>query len=212
MKEEVVSLLNDLKEYSRDIFNCAVSPHGADFKDTPKEEHPSSLPVYAEKLERVLDDALPFFLDRYMAIDDTGISEDSITRYIKIIALSAAMGATDVFLPHRIAMRNSFGFMDNKAEKEAVRALTSNLIIKGIGVPFKMVKTSFNPIERPKADNPKQDPALQLGIRLFLYSTALWHGATKEQAKTIYDRHMVASWARVMCGDYEEALNLLNKR
>ena len=123
--------------------------------------------------------------------------------------IALAMGAKDSFVGYR--MKLDFGFYDNSVEKMAVKALSDSSLIRGFGIPFKLVKSSFSYYERPKANDPKQDMLLQLALRLFLYTTARWHGANQYQAKRIYDQHLKVSWAHVMCGSWNKAIELLDR-
>ena len=185
-------------------FNSVMTEGASREEDFPKEKLPSNL--YPEQFSRSLD-VIPLALSKW--INMPGNSEDAVNKFIQIIAISMAMGAKDSFVGYR--MKLDFGFYDNSVEKMAVKALSDSSLIRGFGIPFKLVKSSFSDYERPKANDPKQDMLLQLALRLFLYTTARWYGASQDQAQRIYDQHLKVSWAHVMCGSWNKAIELLDR-
>lgn len=185
-------------------FNSVMTEGASREEGFPKEKLPSNL--YPEQFSRSLD-VIPLALSKW--INMPGNSEDAVNKFIQIIAVSMAMGAKDSFISYR--MRLDYGFVADSVERMAVKALSDSSLIRGFGIPFKLVKSAFSDHERPKANDPKQDMLLQLALRLFLYTTARWYGADQDQAKRIYEQHLKVSWAHVMCGSWRKALELLDR-
>lgn len=206
LAEEASELVAESMLFVTRLFNSMVTEGKSREEDFPKERLPSVLfPQFAASL-----DVVPLMYKKFFSIP-TADNENVVEAYMRIIAISMAMGAQESFAPYRPSLEFGFGFGNDRLEEQAVTALLKSSVVRGLEIPHKMVKSSFSPYARPKADDPKRDMELQLALRLFLYTTARWYGANQEQAMQIYNQHLKVSWVHVMCGKWEKAIELLKK-
>ena len=202
VQDDSVELLAECVLLVTKNFNRMATENKSSEPDFPTDQLPSvTMPQFVKALE-----AVPFMLTKFFT-SGSAMEAQNIGRYLRIIAVSMAMGAAESFIPYNRAMRYEY----DSLEENVVKALAGSSPIKDFCIEFSMVKSSFSPYRRPKAKNPKEDYELQLAFRMFLYTTALWYGASSEEAERLMNQHLKARWMLIMCGNWKEALDGLSK-
>lgn len=202
VQDDSVELLAECVLLVTKNFNRMATENKSSEPDFPTDQLPSvTMPQFVTALE-----AVPFMLTKFFT-SGTSMEANNIGRYLRIISVSMAMAAADTFVPYRHAMRYQYDTL----EANVVKVLAGSSPIKDFCIEHSMVKSSFSPHARPKAKNPKEDYDLQLAFRMFLYTTALWYGASSEEAERLMSQHLKARWLLIMSGNWKEALDELNK-
>jgi hypothetical protein len=202
IQDDSVELLAECVLLVTKNFNRMATENRSSEPDFPTDQLPSvTMPQFGKALE-----AVPFMLAKFFT-SGSSMEAQNIGRYLRIISVSMAMAAAESFAPYRHCMRYQYDTL----ESNVVKALAGSSPIKDFGIEHSMVKSAFSPHARPKAKVSKDDYELQLAFRMFLYTTALWYGASSEEAERLMNQHLKARWMLIMCGNWKEALDGLKK-